>query len=159
MSKPKSKREYVVGYKGENQCVYGPDGLVNKNGVTWAHRMTMVTAKRSAGQLLSPDVDVQIYCLVPVATGRVVNGKFVERKKAKKKAAPRAKSDEPMVVRADNGYWDIRTKTHYWSRRGNKWVRRTAISDSVGLYTKRTCLNSLPAARAAWKAMNRGRSA
>ena len=157
MSKPKSKREYVVGYAGEDECVYGTDGIVTTTCTRWADRMTMDTAKVRAGRLGSPDVDVQIYRLVHVATGRVVNGKFVERKKAKKKAAPRAKSDEPMVVRADNGYWDIRTKTHYWSRRGNKWVRRTAISDSVGLYTKRTCLNSLPAARAAWKAMKRGK--
>ena len=152
MSKPKSKREYVVGYRGDHQCVYGREGLVNRMVATQlVNRMTMNEAKAGAGWLGCPDVDVQIYRLVPVATGRVVNGKFVERKKAKKKAAPRAKSDEPMVVRADNGYWDIRTKTHYWSRRGNKWVRRTAISDSVGLYTKRTCLNSLPAARAAWR--------
>ena len=154
MSKPKSKREYVVGYKGDNQCVYGPDGIVTTTCTRWADRMTMDTAKVRAGRLGSPDVDVQIYRLVHVATGRVVNGKFVERKKAKKKAAPRAKSDEPMVVRADNGYWDIRTKTHYWSR--STWVRRNAFSDSRGLYTKRQCLNSLPAASAAWKAMKRG---
>ena len=113
--------------------------------------MTTETAKRRAGRLLSPDVDVCIYRLVPVATGRAVNGEFVERKKAKKKASRRAKADEPRLVKAPDGNWDIRTKTHYWSRRGNKWVRRTAISDSVGLYTKRTCLNSLPAARAAWR--------
>ena len=153
----KSKREYVVGYAGEDECVYGPDGIVTTTCTRWADRMTTETAKRRAGRLLSPDVDVCIYRLVPVATGRAVNGEFVERKKAKKKAARRAKADEPRLVKAPDGNWDIRTKTHYWSRRGNKWVRRTAISDSVGLYTKRTCLNSLPAARAAWKAMKRGR--
>ena len=151
MSKTKSKREYVVGYKGDNQCVYGPDGIVTTSCTRWVDRMTTETAKRRAGRLLSPDVDVCIYRLVPVATGRAVNGEFVERKKAKKKASRRAKADEPRLVKAPDGNWDIRTKTHYWSRRGNKWVRRTAISDSVGLYTKRTCLNSLPAARAAWR--------
>lgn len=155
MSKTKSKREYVVGYKGDNQCVYGPDGIVTTSCTRWVDRMTTETAKRRAGRLLSPDVDVCIYRLVPVATGRAVNGEFVERKKAKKKAAPRAKEDVPMVVRADDGDWDIRTKTHYWSR--ITWVRRNAFSDSRGLYTKRQCLNSLPAARAAWKAMKRGR--
>lgn len=155
MSKTKSKREYVVGYKGDNQCVYGREGLVNRMVATQlVNRMTMNEAKAGAGWLGCPDVDVQIYRLVPVATGRVVNGKFVERKKAKKKAAPRAKADVPRVVQAPDGDWDIRTKTHYWSR--STWVRRTAISDSLGLYTKRQCLNSLPAARAAWKAMKRG---
>ena len=128
----------------------------NKDGISMATTKGESLLAGGTGELFACSVRVVIgnadkYRLVPVATGRVVNGKFVERKKAKKKAAPRAKSDEPMVVRADNGYWDIRTKTHYWSRRGNKWVRRTAISDSVGLYTKRTCLNSLPAARAAWR--------
>ena len=157
MSKPKSKREYVVGYAGEDECVYGPDGIVTTTCTRWADRMTTETAKRRAGRLLSPDVVVCIYRLVPVATGRVVNGKFVERKKATKKAARRAKADVPRVVRADDGDWDIRTKTHYWSE--STWVRRNAFSDSRGLYTKRQCLNSLPAARAAWKAMKRGRSA
>ena len=158
MSKPKSKREYVVGYRGDHQCVYGREGLVNRMVATQlVNRMTMNEAKAGAGWLGCPDVDVQIYRLVPVATVRVVNGKFVERKKAKKKAARRAKADVPRVVRADDGDWDIRTKTHYWSE--STWVRRNAFSDSRGLYTKRQCLNSLPAARAAWKAMKRGRSA
>ena len=157
MSKPKPKREYVVGYKGDHECVYGPNGLVNENDNMWVCRMTMETAKRRAGRLRSPDVDVQIYRLVPVATGRAVNGEFVERKKAKKKAARRAKADEPRLVKAPDGNWDIRTKTHYWVRVLNKFVRRSAKSDSIGMYTKRTCLNSLPAARAAWKAMKRGK--
>ena len=70
MSKTKSKREYVVGYKGDNQCVYGPDGIVTTSCTRWVDRMTTETAKRRAGRLLSPDVDVCIYRLVPVATGR-----------------------------------------------------------------------------------------
>ena len=132
----------------------------NKCGISMATTKGESLLAGGTGELFACSVRVVIgnadkYRLVPVNAEVTSN----RRKKAKKKAAPRAKSDEPMVVRADNGYWDIRTKTHYWSRRGNKWVRRTAISDSVGLYTKRTCLNSLPAARAAWKAMKRGRSA
>ena len=157
MSKTKPKREYVVGYAGEDECVYGPDGIVTTTCTRWADRMTMDTAKVRAGRLGSPDVDVQIYRLVPVATGRAVNGEFVERKKAKKKASRRAKADVPRVVKAPDGNWDIRTKTHYWIRGCNKWVRRSAKSDSIGMYTRRTCLNCLPAARAAWKAMKRGR--
>ena len=157
MSKTKPKREYVVGYKGDNQCVYGPDGIVTTSCTRWVDRMTTETAKRRAGRLLSPDVDVCIYRLVPVATGRAVNGEFVERKKAKKKASRRAKADEPRLVKAPDGNWDIRTKTHYWVRVLNKFVRRSAKSDSIGMYTKRTCLNYLPAASAAWKAMKRGR--
>ena len=133
----------------------------NKDGISMATTKGESLLAGGTGELFACSVRVVIgnadkYRLVPVATGRVVNGKFVERKKAKKKAARRAKADVPRVVQAPDGDWDIRTKTHYWSRRGNKWVRRTAISDSVGLYTKRTCLNSLPAARAAWKAMKRG---
>ena len=155
----KSKREYVVGYAGEDECVYGTDGIVTTTCTRWADRMTMYTAKVRAGRLGSPDVDVQIYRLVPVATGRAVNGEFVERKKAKKKAARRAKADEPRLVKAPDGNWDIRTKTHYWVRVLNKFVRRSVKSDSIGMYTKRTCLNYLPAASAAWKAMKRGRSA
>ena len=124
----------------------------NKCGISMATTKGESLLAGGTGELFACSVRVVIgnadkYRLVPVNAEVTSN----RRKKAKKKAAPRAKSDEPMVVRADNGYWDIRTKTHYWSRRGNKWVRRTAISDSVGLYTKRTCLNSLPAARAAWR--------
>ena len=156
MSKPKSKREYVVGYKGDNQCVYGPDGIVTTSCTRWVDRMTTETAKRRAGRLLSPDVVVCIYRLVPVATGRVVNGKFVERKKATKKAARRAKADVPRVVRADDGDWDIRTKTHYWSSGFGTWVERSVFLDRFGQFTKSQCLRELPAASAAWKAMKRG---
>ena len=90
MSKPKSKREYVVGYRGDHQCVYGREGLVNRMVATQlVNRMTMNEAKAGAGWLGCPDVDVCIYRLVPVATGRAVNGEFVERKK---KGARRGKA-------------------------------------------------------------------
>ena len=131
----------------------------NKCGISMATTKGESLLAGGTGELFACSVRVVIgnadkYRLVPVATVRVVNGKFVERKKAKKKAARRAKADVPRVVRADDGDWDIRTTTHYWSR--STWVRRNAFSDSRGLYTKRQCLNSLPAARAAWKAMKRG---
>ena len=151
MSKTKSKREYVVGYKGDNQCVYGPDGIVTTSCTRWVDRMTTETAKRRAGRLLSPDVDVCIYRLVPVATGRAVNGEFVERKKAKKKAAPRAKSDEPRIVRAPNREYDIRTKTHYWVQSVKRWVPRDSEMDTIGLYSHSECVSMIPAARAAWR--------
>ena len=159
MSKPKSKREYVVGYAGEDECVYGPDGIVTTSCTRWVDRMTTETAKRSAGQLLSPDVDVQIYRLVPVATGRAVNGEFVERKKAKKKLARRKSVDEPRIVRAPNREYDIRTKTHYWVQSVKRWVPRDSEMDTIGLYSHSECVSMIPAARAAWKAMKRGRSA
>lgn len=144
----KAKREYVVWYRGENCFVYGNDGYTS--------RMTIGQAKDKIDRLTFPQ-DAIVYRLVPVATGRVVNGKFVERKKAKKKAARRAKADEPRLVKAPDGNWDIRTKTHYWSRRLGKWCKPYLEGNYIGgLYTKRQCLNSLPAARAAWKAMNRG---
>ena len=159
MSKPKSKREYVVGYAGEDECVYGTDGIVTTTCTRWADRMTMDTAKVRAGRLGSPDVDVQIYRLVHVATGRVVNGKFVERKKAKKKLARRKSVDEPRIVRAPNREYDIRTKTHYWVQSVKRWVPRDSEMDTIGLYSHSECVSMIPAARAAWKAMKRGRSA
>lgn len=159
MSKPKAKREYVVGYKGDNQCVYGPDGIVTTSCTRWVDRMTTETAKRRAGRLLSPDVDVCIYRLVPVATGRAVNGEFVERKKAKKKAASSRSDDVPRIVKAPDGGWDIRTKTHWWSMHTKNWNPRTHVSDCYGVTSRSNCYSELPAARAAWKAMKRGRSA
>ena len=133
----------------------------NKCGISMATTKGESLLAGGTGELFACSVRVVIgnadkYRLVPVATVRVVNGKFVERKKAKKKAARRAKADEPRLVKAPDGNWDIRTKTHYWIRGWNKWVRRSAKSDSIGMYTKRQCPNSLPAARAAWKAMKRG---
>ena len=156
MSKPKSKREYVVGYRGDHQCVYGREGLVNRMVATQlVNRMTMNEAKAGAGWLGCPDVDVQIYRLVPVATGRVVNGKFVERKKAKKKAARRAKADEPRIVLAPDGDWDIRTGTHLY--RTGRWYKRQPERDLYGGYfTRSDAEGDIVTARAAWKAMKRG---
>ena len=160
MSKPKSKREYVVGYKGDHERVYGREGLVNRMVATqFVNRMTMNDARAGAGQLFCPDVDVCIYRLVPVATGRAINGKFVERKKAKKKLARRKSVDEPRIVRAPNREYDIRTKTHYWVQSVKRWVPRDSEMDTIGLYSHSECVSMIPAARAAWKAMKRGRSA
>ena len=48
MSKTKSKREYVVGYKGDNQCVYGPDGIVTTSCTRWVDRMTTGDGKEAS---------------------------------------------------------------------------------------------------------------
>ena len=159
MSNPKAKREYVVGHKCEGGVVWGRDaGTPFPSTFRCVFKMSKTEADQIAKSIRG-HCDVCIYRLVPVATGRVVNGKFVERKKAKKKAARRAKADVPRVVKASDGNWDIRTTTHYWSRRLGKWCKPYLKGNHIGLYTKRQCLNSLPAARAAWKAMKRGRSA
>ena len=119
--------------------------------------MTIATAKMSAGQLLSPDVDVCIYRLVPVATGRAVNGKFVERKKAKKKPARRKSVDGPRIVLAPDGDYGIRTKTHYWVQSVNRWLPRDYEMDTIGLYLHSECRSMLPADRAAWRKMKAGK--
>ena len=129
----------------------------NKCGISMATTKGESLLAGGTGELFACSVRVVIgnadkYRLVPVNAEVTSN----RRKKAKKKAAPRAKADVPRVVKAPDGNWDIRTKTHYWIRGWNKWVRRSAKSDSIGMYTKRQCPNSLPAARAAWKAMKRG---
>lgn len=72
MKKAKKKRnpkEYLVGYAGDDQCVYG-----NAKGVIYEFldKMTMYQAKRHLRKLLSVESDRVIYKLVPVV---VVKGR------------------------------------------------------------------------------------
>jgi hypothetical protein len=71
--KKRAKREFVVGYKGDRQCVYGPDRdrPINSD-VAWCDRMTLFTARRRLAKMSSLDSDRVIYRLVPY---EVVKGK------------------------------------------------------------------------------------
>ena len=132
----------------------------NKDGISMATTKGESLLAGGTGELFACSVRVVIgnadkYRLVPVATGRVVNGKFVERKKAKKKAARRAKADEPRIVLAPDGDWDIRTGTHLY--RTGRWYKRQPERDLYGGYfTRSDAEGDIVTARAAWKAMKRG---
>jgi len=60
MAKTKTPHEYVVGYEGEHQVVYGKDN----DGGEWVDKMTLYQAKTRVKQL-DPFPRV-IYKLVPV---------------------------------------------------------------------------------------------
>lgn len=79
----KNAKKYVVGYAGDYNCVYGPDGPDDK--ARYADRMTRYAAMRRAKDLSSPDATACLYELVPVASFRVVNRKIVPLTKKRTK--------------------------------------------------------------------------
>jgi len=83
----KPRREFVVGYRGDDDAEYVHGAEANRAHVI--QRMTKRDAVNRIGSLHSFRSDLCIYRLVPVSVGRVVNGKFVERKPSPK-AKPKA---------------------------------------------------------------------
>lgn len=87
--KTKDRREYVVGYAGDKQVVYGQNEKTITTNVRWCDRMTMFTAKQRAAQLTTEGRPVAVYRLVPEVVGEVRNGKFIERRKAARRKESR----------------------------------------------------------------------
>ena len=146
----KPRREYLVGYVGDGETVTGlGGGHICRTSIREAHKR--------ASDLISPRKSVCIYRLVPVAVGRVVNGKFVERKPSPK-AKPKAVADEPMVTGPHQlgGMWDIRTSSHYWHPNRAIWMRRDDTRYTMGLcVTEAIARRALPAACKAWAEMHK----
>ena len=146
----KPRREYLVGYVGDGETVTGlGGGHICRTSIREAHKR--------ASDLISPRKSVCIYRLVPVSVGRVVGGKFVERK-SKPKSKPSPAADEPRVTGPhENGQWDIRTGSHWYFPFTCKWCVRHVGVDKTGMYdTKAAAKKALPAARKAWAEMKKG---
>lgn len=68
MKRTKSKREYVVGYEGEENAVHGWDDTTRTNSMRWADRMTLYAAQQRLMQFPRTDSTHVIYRLVPAET-------------------------------------------------------------------------------------------
>lgn len=63
MKNDKTKHAYLIGYRGDIQCVYGNDSGTQLN---WTDPMTLTQARRKS-KTFSAEYPLRIYKLVPVA--------------------------------------------------------------------------------------------